>query len=80
MKKDDTRMTKNWLTFAGYFGYVMVLFYLVLGLGFLLTNIFQEFISTGGWRTLLGILLILYSIFRGFRIYKKVKEIKDENK
>lgn len=66
--------------FAGYFGYVMVLFYLVLGLGFLLTNIFQEFISTGNLRTALGILLILYSIFRAFRIYKKVKEIKDENK
>ena len=66
--------------FAGYFGYVMVLFYLVLGLGFLLTNIFQEFIPTGNLRTALGILLILYSIFRAFRIYKKVKEIKDENK
>lgn len=73
-------MTKSWLMFAGYFGYVMVLFYLVLGLGFLLTNIFQEFISTGNLRTALGILLILYSIFRAFRIYKKVKEIKDENK
>jgi hypothetical protein len=80
MKKDDTRMTKNWLTLTGYFGYVMVLFYLALGLGFLLTDIFQEFIQTGGWRTLLGVALILYSIFRGFRIYKKVKEIKDENK
>jgi positive regulator of sigma E activity len=80
MKNNDTTMTKSWLMFAGYFGYVMVLFYLVLGLGFLLTNIFQEFISTGNLRTALGILLILYSIFRAFRIYKKVKEIKDENK
>jgi len=79
MKNNDTTVTKNWLVFVGYFGYVMVLFYLVLGLGFLLTNIFQEFIA-GNWRIILGILLILYSIFRAFRIYKKVKEIKDENK
>lgn len=73
-------MKKNWLVFAGYFGYVMVLFYLVIGLGFLLTNVFQEFIADGKWRTILGILLILYSIFRAFRILKKVKEIKNENK
>jgi hypothetical protein len=55
--------------FAGYFGYVMPFFYLVLGLGFLLTPLFSDFIDRGVMRTGLGILLILYAIFRAFRIF-----------
>jgi hypothetical protein len=73
-------MKKNWFVFAEYFGYVMVLFYLVIGLGFIFTNIFEEFISTGTTRIGLGVILILYSLFRAFRIFKKVKEVKNENR
>lgn len=75
---DTHNRRKFWFLLAGYFGYVMVLFYLALGLGFLLTNVFIEFISAGPLRIFLGILLILYSFFRAFRIYKQVKESKDE--
>lgn len=64
--------------FVGYFGYVMVLFYLVLGFGFLLTSVFEEFIPAGIARVVLGILLVLYSFFRAFRIFKQVKRQKDE--
>jgi hypothetical protein len=79
MRSTDTTMKMNLRTIAGYFAYVMVLFYLALGLGFLFTTIFQDFIPTGGLRTGLGIILILYAIFRAFRINKNVKETKDEN-
>lgn len=76
--KNTGNRRKFWFMFVGYFGYVMVLFYLVLGLGFLFTSVFEEFISTGIARIVLGILLVLYSFFRAFRIFKQVKTQKDE--
>ena len=76
----STNRKSFWLMLAGYFGYVMVLFYLALGLGFLLTNVFSEFISAGILRVSLGLLLILYSIFRAFRIYKQNKNEKHDEK
>lgn len=64
---------KRWLKVASYFGYTMVLFYLAFGLCILFTGALQEIIARGALRTAFGVLLILYSIFRAFRVYKKIK-------
>lgn len=52
----------------------MVFFYLALGISVLFTNALQEIIGKGALRISFGVVLILYSFFRAFRVYKKIKE------
>jgi hypothetical protein len=53
------------------FGLFMVLFYIAAGLYILITHTFDYVKSEV--RTIFGIILILYGIFRGARIYVKLK-------
>lgn len=68
------RTVNWWLKAINYFGYTMVLFYFALGLSIIFTNAFQEIVGKGALRISFGVVLILYSFFRAFRVYKKIKE------
>ena len=50
------------------FRYIMPLFYLAVGLMLIFTNVVKE--ESIKIRLTLGILLVAYGIFRGWRIYK----------
>ena len=58
---------------------VMALLYLAISFMLLFTTLFDNAISSGNTRLLLGILLGVYGIFRVFRAIKKYKGNKDEN-
>jgi small-conductance mechanosensitive channel len=61
-------MTTFFKQFLKIMRYVMPLFYLVIGLLLTLTQFLGE--ETGKFRLGLGILLIVYSVFRAWRIMK----------
>ena len=53
------------------FGLLMVVFYIAAGIYFLTTHAF-DYVQPQ-YRTILGIILILYGVFRGARTYVKLK-------
>jgi hypothetical protein len=55
------------------FGITMVLIYAGVGILFLLSD--SIYVMSGIYRTLLGVVLILYAMFRGYRILKTRYEI-----
>jgi hypothetical protein len=57
--------------FRNYFGFVMVLLYIVLGGLFLFTDIASETFSQ--YRTGIGITFIIYGIIRSWMTWKKIK-------
>jgi positive regulator of sigma E activity len=61
-------MTTFFKQFLKIMRYVMPLFYLVIGLLLMLTQFLGE--ETGKFRRVMGILLIVYSVFRAWRIMK----------
>lgn len=53
--------------------------FLVLGVLFAFTNLFEDF-STREYRTLYGVIILAYTGLKFFRFYKKLREFKQENK
>ncbi len=64
------------LKFLQIFGYVMVLFYLILSSILIFTNIFSASLSPIK-RYILGGMLLAYGIFRAYRIFLSQKESDD---
>jgi hypothetical protein len=62
----------NW-----YFGLVMVLVILFLGIGLLLTDVAYDTIS-GSRRTWMGVIFLVYAGFRAIRVYMQYKQFKSE--
>lgn len=58
---------------AAAFGGFMVLFYLVMGLLLLFSDIFNGSIASAATRHSLGILFVVYALFRGYRYHRKLK-------
>jgi len=71
------KIAQQYSTLAAILGAFMVFVYAGVGIIFLF---FPDFINTfkGTPRYLLGILLILYSVFRFYRIYMKWRERDEE--
>lgn len=59
--------------FLKIFGYVMVLFYLILSSVLLFTNIFSTTLSPIK-RYILGGMLLAYGIFRAYRVFQSQKD------
>ncbi|MFZ4411915.1 MAG: hypothetical protein ACOYOV_02435 [Bacteroidales bacterium] len=75
----DTNKWKNSLhNFLAIFSYVMVFFYLSLSLILLFTNTFI-YILTPIQRYSIGGMLLVYSIFRAYRIFISQKEAKNDD-
>jgi hypothetical protein len=55
--------------------YVMPLFYLAVGILLVFTKFLGE--ETGKIRLVLGILIMLYSLFRGWRVIKDNENLKE---
>ncbi len=53
-----------------YFGFFMVAVYLAIGLLFLLTDIAENLFPN--YRKEIGLVMIAYSIYRGYMIYRKI--------
>lgn len=51
------------------FGIIIVIIIFIMGLGMLLSNMYTEIIS-GRYRTILGVIFIIYSLLRAIRIYQ----------
>jgi Kef-type K+ transport system membrane component KefB len=54
-----------------YFGAIMAIFYFVMGLGFMVLPWFAQLEEI---RYAVGVMLILYSIFRTYRLIKNLKQ------
>jgi hypothetical protein len=59
----------NFKKLIAYFGYFMVLFYLSAGIMLLIPNVEIGFLNHIA-RMILGIALLIYGIFRAWRVYK----------
>ena len=78
-QKDSKEKWKNILhNIRAKFNYVMVLFYLIFSLILLLTSMFSATLSPVQRYTVGGILLV-YAIFRAYRIYQTNNEIIEDD-
>jgi hypothetical protein len=68
----------NVRTFAIISGFVMVVFYMLVGLLFMFSNAFIQMVPK--YRTAIGFFMFLYGLFRLWGNYKMYKASKKENK
>lgn len=67
----------NYTTTILYFSYFMVVVYILVGL-FLLTHKQITYLEATQ-KNSLGILCLVYGLYRGYRIYKQLKKINNES-
>lgn len=75
MTADENRKSLNFHKLLGYFSSLMVLVYIGAGVALLLPGLQVSYLKSST-RIILGIALLLYGIFRAWRIFKTSK---DEN-
>ncbi|MCU0423633.1 MAG: hypothetical protein MUC81_12565 [Bacteroidia bacterium] len=77
MKLEDIRASRDSkiAMFVNYFSVIMAIFYFVCGLAFLYLPWFTSVNTTS--RYAIAILLLIYGLFRAYRIYYKIKKDKE---
>jgi len=71
LDREDFREEQNQKanSFLNYFGIIMAVFYVILGIAFLFFPIIENL--SGSMKTGISALLIIYGLFRFYRIIKK---------
>lgn len=63
--------------FLSWFGFIMVVAYIGLGIFVLSGNYYLKDMLTPKWRYGVGTLFVAYGLFRAIRLYKNIISIKD---
>ena len=72
MQDHSPKTVNNFNKILRYFGFIMVIFYFIVG-GFLLISDRMLAYLTPIQKNGIGIVIIIYGIFRGYRVYKDQK-------
>ncbi len=71
-------MNTKWMHPMNLFSLVMILIILSIGIGFLATNLFPEIIN-GNSRKILGVIFLVYALFRSMRFYQIINAKENED-
>lgn len=72
-------MNPSFKSIYAYIGFLMSLIIMALGIIFLTTHYLADSIPPQ-YRTALGVIFIIYAIFRGIRSWQQLKRIKQDEK